>query len=357
MVPRMAPTSGDRSGRDRRLIVGWLALVYLTIFGMVLIGGTTRLSGSGLSMVEWKPLMGTLPPMGEEAWQETFDRYKDFPQYQRVNDWMELEDFKRIFFWEYLHRLMGRAIGLVFAVPWLFFLLRRKLGRRAAMRTFVAFALGGLQGLLGWYMVRSGLVDRPEVSHYRLAAHLGLALLLANYVLWLALDLADRERSGTSRGGVPARDRVVRRVAWGLIALAAIQVTWGAFMAGTRAGFMFPTFPKLGADWLPAGTWALDPGWRNLLENPFTINVVHRVLGTALLVAVPLWAWWSRQAATTVVRRHVLLFAVGVVAAQYMLGVAAVLTSIPVPLGVAHQGGGLVLLSSLLWAAFVFRER
>ena len=332
---------------NNRPVVLWLIAVFAAVCAMVGLGGTVRLTGSGLSMVEWHPLMGTLPPLGQQAWQATFDAYKASPQFEQVNHWMDLAAFKRIFFWEYLHRLVGRLIGVLFALPWLWFVVRRRLVRRDALRTGIAFVLGGLQGLLGWYMVRSGLVDRPEVSHYRLAAHLGLALLLACYLLWLALDLGSER---PTRAAAPAT--TARRIGWLLLALVAIQVTWGAFMAGTRAGFLFPTFPKIGAVWLPGG-WGL----RDIAHHPVAIHVIHRGLGTVLLVAIPAWAWLSRRAADDLRRRRALMLASGVVALQYGLGVAAVLLSVPVSVGVAHQLGGVALLCTLTYAVFVLRDQ
>ncbi|MBW2223699.1 MAG: COX15/CtaA family protein [Deltaproteobacteria bacterium] len=191
-----------------RLVATWLLFLYLMVFAMVIVGGATRLTGSGLSMVQWHPFMGALPPLSESDWTETFQKYQASPQYKLVNHWMLLSDFKRIFLWEYAHRLLGRLIGVFFIVPWLLFLVQRRLDRPLAWKTFVAFLLGGAQGLLGWFMVKSGLVDNPEVSHYRLAAHLGLALLVGQYLLWLFLDLrappakrAPGQPEGTS--GVP----------------------------------------------------------------------------------------------------------------------------------------------------------
>jgi heme a synthase len=330
-----------------RPVITWLIAVWVAVCAMVLLGGTVRLTGSGLSMVEWHPLMGTLPPMGQQAWDATFDAYKASPQFRQVNHWMDLDAFKRIFFWEYLHRLTGRLIGVLFALPWLWFIVRRRLVGRDALRTGVAFVLGGLQGVLGWYMVSSGLVDRPEVSHYRLAAHLALALVVACYLLWLVLDLGDREDRPAARNATAAR-----RVAWLLLALVAVQVVWGAFMAGTRAGFLFPTFPKIGGLWLPGG-WTL----RDIAEHPIAIHVVHRGLGTILLLAIPAWAWLSRRVADNPRRRRALMLSTGAVALQYGLGVACVVLSVPVSLGVAHQLGGVALLSALVYAIFTLRDQ
>jgi len=334
----------------------WLVLVYLAIAAMVMVGGTVRLTGSGLSMVDWQPLMGTLPPLGEEAWGERFEQYKTSPQYSQVNHWMQLADFKRIFLWEYGHRLLGRLLGLLFAVPWLYFVVRGRLRGRDAMRTGVAFVLGALQGVLGWYMVRSGLVDRPSVSHLRLAAHLGLALVVANYVLWLILQGLPASVSAEI-----AADRGPRRAVWrgavALLVLVAVQVLYGALVAGTHAGLLFPTFPDFGGSWWPAGLAAMEPAWRNLRDNPITLHVIHRLLGLALALLIPLWWLRARRAVRSPAQRLAAALLLSVVIAQVGLGVAVVLFSVPVTLGVAHQLGGMALLSCTVFAVFAFGER
>ena len=334
-----------------RPVAVWLASVYVAVCAMVLLGGTVRLTGSGLSMVEWRPLMGALPPMGQDAWQAVFAAYQESPQYLQVNSWMDLAAFKRIFFWEYLHRVVGRGLGLVFFVPWLWFLLRRRLSGRDAGRTAVAFVLGGLQGVLGWYMVASGLVDRPEVSHYRLAAHLSLALVVACYLLWLTLDFGQRSRPVPTAPPRHPGEARIRRLTWALLGLVFVQVVWGAFMAGTRAGLLFPTWPTFGGAWIPPGCCAVG----ELASDPVAIHVVHRWLGTALVALVLAWGWLARSSASTASRRWALVLSAAVVAAQFTLGVATVLAGVPAWLGVAHQGGGVALLSILLYAAFAWR--
>jgi len=341
---------------NSRPVLVWLVLVYLAIAAMVMVGGTVRLTGSGLSMVDWKPLMGTLPPLGEEAWNSKFELYQSSPQYQKVNHWMELEDFKHIFFWEYLHRLLGRAIGLLFAVPWLFFVVRGTLRGRAALRTGVAFVLGGMQGLLGWYMVQSGLVDRPSVSHLRLAAHLGLALLVANYVLWLILEAMPAPQPVLGAHDSKARSRTYLG-ALVLLALISVQVLYGAFMAGTHAGHLFSTFPDFGGRWWPAGMGVMEPLWRDFRDNPITLHLVHRLLGVALLLLVPLWSFRARRAVRCQRQRLAVALLPSVVIAQVGLGVVTVLFSVPVTLAVAHQLGGMTLLSCAVFAVFVFGKR
>ena len=258
------------------LVATWLLCLYLMVFAMVIVGGTTRLTGSGLSMVQWHPLMGALPPLSESDWVETFQKYQASPQYKLVNRWMLLSDFKRIFLWEYAHRLLGRLIGVFFFVPWLFFLVRRRLDGPLAWKTLVAFLLGGAQGLLGWFMVKSGLVDNPEVSHYGLAAHLVLALVVGHYLLWLFLDLrappAGRSRSQPrSTSDAPT---------WSFIALLALQIVFGALMAGKHAGLVAATFPDMNGEWVPSTLFSIEPWWRDPRRKPdqhsFFASLVRR---------------------------------------------------------------------------------
>ena len=331
--------------RDRSVVV-WLASVLLLIFVMVLVGGTTRLTGSGLSMVEWHPLMGTFPPSDAEAWQAVFAKYQESPQYNLVNSWMTLDDFKRIFFWEYVHRLLGRVIGLVFVVPWLVFVIRGKLRGRLAKRTALAFVLGGAQGLMGWIMVKSGLVDMPAVSHYRLAAHLMLALLVAAWVLWIILDLRvprDQPRKSSSPFG---------KASWALVGLISLQCIYGAFMAGTRAGYLYDTFPTLNGEWIPTGLMAMNP-----FSDPTSIQFFHRLLAW-LSAASVLFFWWKTRT-TAVSRKQALVAAalVGLVALQFLLGVFTVVFNMPIVIAVAHQGGGVLLLAAAVVNAHVWAPR
>ena len=318
----------------------WLLLLYLMVFAMVIVGGATRLTGSGLSMVQWHPLMGALPPLSESDWIETFRKYQASPQYKLVNHWMSLSDFERIFLWEYAHRLLGRLIGVVFLVPWLFFAIRRSLDRRLLWKTFVAFLLGGAQGLLGWFMVKSGLVDNPEVSHYRLAAHLILALVVGHYLLWLFLDvrrpLASRSPSPRGMSSVPT---------WSFIALLALQITFGAFMAGKRAGLVAVTFPDMNGEWIPSALFSIEPWWRDLLENPMSIHFLHRFFGaTVSLGAVGLAYWVHRRAGTRSERSLAWLLA-GLTLLQFALGALVVIWSVPLLAAIMHQACAVAILS------------
>ena len=317
----------------------WLSAVFWMIVAMTMIGGTTRLTESGLSMVEWQPLLGALPPLGHQAWLNTFEKYQQTPQFQQVNSWMSLADFQRIFFWEYVHRLFGRSIGLVVGLPWLWFLLRRRMDRSLAWRTFLMLVLGGLQGLLGWYMVKSGLVDLPRVSHLRLAAHLLLAFGVAQYVLWVRRSL-DPEPLGSTRAPASMQAALV-----GLIVLLFLQSAWGAFMAGTRAGLFADSFPDVHGHYLPTAFIGDEPLFTALVMNPGAIHATHRLLAwmlCLLLPAVAVWLW--RQGPPQL--RPPLLWLLGLLALQVVLGAVTVIAHVPIPVAVAHQGVALLMVST-----------
>jgi cytochrome c oxidase assembly protein subunit 15 len=322
-----------------RPVRAWLWTIWAMVLAMVLVGGITRLSGSGLSMVEWRPLMGVLPPTSDAQWLEVFDKYKASPQYQQVNHWMQLEDFKRIFFWEYVHRLLGRLLGAVVFVPWVFFVLRGALSRRLALRTALAFLLGGAQGLMGWYMVMSGLAQRPEVSHFRLAAHLTLAFAVGQWVLWIVLDEATPRRAdgGARRGH--------RRAVVAFIALIVLQSIYGAFMAGTRAGFAYGTFPDMHGHFLP-GPFFSGSLLEDALHSPSAIHYIHRLLGwLCFFFGLGLWAYLRKAEPSAGVRRGAGLVAL-LVFAQLNLGALTVVTRVQLGWAVAHQGLAYLLLSA-----------
>lgn len=332
----------------------WLWSIWALVLMMVIVGGTTRLTGSGLSMVEWHPLMGVLPPLTAADWDAVFERYKAFPQYQQVNHWMGLADFKRIFFWEYVHRLLGRVLGLAFFIPWLVFVSRGQLRGRWAVRTLVALCLGGAQGLLGWYMVRSGLIDRPEVSHFRLAAHLSLAFIAGLWVLWLALDAAGEGAPLDAQAR--AASTALRPAAWGLVALTSMQVVLGAFMAGTRAGLVSRTFPDMNGHYGPGPFFTGPSVIDDALNNPLAIHWLHRafawiVLGAGIAVYVR-----ARALGVPLFRTRA-LGVVHVLGAQFALGVATVMLQVSPPVAVAHQACGYLLMSAALRLCHGLRTR
>lgn len=319
-------------------VIRWLVFVYAMVFVMVLIGGITRLTGSGLSMVEWRPLMGAIPPLTEDAWHEVFEKYKTFPQYQKVNSWMDLEAFKSIFFWEYLHRLWGRLIGLAVFLPWLYFLVQKKLPPKTKVDALIAITLGGAQGLLGWYMVKSGLVDVPQVSHFRLAAHLLLALLVSQWLLWMILNL-----SAPWRGGSPPLPGG-RKLPLALLALLYLQITYGAFVAGKRAGFMSSTFPDMNGEYLPGAFFTGTSLISDLVQNPLAIHYVHRALGTIVLLLLVGAGVWLTQNLSDKNDKRLAKSLIHLVLLQFTLGVGTVLFLVPIPLAVLHQGGAVLLL-------------
>lgn len=326
------------------MIAVWLYGCAAMVFAMVVLGGLTRLTGSGLSMVEWRPVTGILPPMDAAAWQTLFDQYRTSPEFRRVNFWMTVDDFRSIFWLEFLHRLWGRLIGLVFGLPLVYFLIRRWIDPMLGIRLIVLFILGGAQGLLGWYMVASGLVDRPDVSQYRLAAHLMLAVALYGYLLWTALGIGTR-RAHQSR----------YRFHFGLvIAGIALTMTWGALVAGLDAGHIYPSFPLMNGRAIPAEILTMAPWPIDLTENAVTVQFLHRVLGIALVVVV-LALWWRGRGGLRH-RVRALEWLAAAVLIQVGLGVATLLAGVPAALAAAHQAGGLVLLTSAVYAAHVWQR-
>ncbi len=317
----------------------WLCVVLGFIALMVAVGGITRLTESGLSMVEWRPLIGALPPLDERAWHDVFAKYQQTPQYTLVNHWMQLEDFKRIFFWEYIHRLLGRLLGLVFAVPWLVFVARGQVRGPLLRATGIALLLGAAQGGLGWLMVMSGLVDRPAVSHYRLAAHLGLAFGVALWVLWIILSLSPAPEQRASRS--------FRRHAVVTLGLLLTQVVYGAFMAGKRAGLVSSTFPDMNGQFGPSGFVRSAGG---LFSDPVAIHWVHRTLAWLVLGAFA-WLWWRARREPLPIRKAALATAL-ITSVQVGLGALTVVYYVPISVAVIHQQVALVLLCATFFLIF-----
>lgn len=312
---------------------------------MVVLGGYTRLSNSGLSMVEWRPLMGIIPPIGEAQWLAVFHKYQQFPEYQQINQGMTLEAFKGIFLVEYAHRVLGRGIGMLFALPFLYFLITRKTRGVLTLKLFGMLVLGGLQGLMGWYMVKSGLVNDPKVSQYRLTAHLILAVVIYAYILYVAFGLTLPERAQK----LSAQLTKLRKQGMALVLLIIVMIMSGGFVAGTHAGFVYSTFPLMKGRFIPEGLLAHQPMWRNFFENELTVQFDHRMIAYTLCVLVPLFCWKVLQTSTdSGVRTAAVLF-VGMLVVQVSLGISTLVLFVPVPLAVAHQGGALLLLTAAIW--------
>lgn len=326
---------------DRNRIVRWLVTVAALIFVMVVLGGVTRLTESGLSIVEWRPVTGTLPPLSDQAWQAEFDKYKTSPEFQKKNSDFSVADFKTIFWFEYLHRLLGRLIGLVFAVPFFWMLWRRQIPGPLKPQLWLLLGLGALQGFMGWFMVKSGLVDRPEVSQYRLAAHLGLAFAIYGYIVWLVFDLL-RPQHGK-----------FAPFAWALTALIFLQIITGAFVAGIDAGFIYNTWPAMdNGHIIPPGIWTEPPLWPGMFEDHRIVQFNHRMLAYLITLLVGVWWWLNRG---TGAPAHLLALAT---LFQVFAGIVTVviLPYVPAWLAVFHQAGGLVLFTASLYALHRVRK-
>jgi cytochrome c oxidase assembly protein subunit 15 len=329
--------------RADRAVGIWLLVCCAMVFAVMVIGGITRLTESGLSITEWKPVTGVLPPLSEAEWQREFEAYRQIPQYQEINRGMSLADFKTIYWWEYVHRLWARLIGLVFAGPLLIFFVRRQIRRPLVPHLVAMFVLGGLQGALGWYMVASGLSLRTEVSQYRLAAHFLTAMAIYSYMFWFALKLLwPPPPSGTGAA--------LRRHVLALAALLLLTMTFGAFVAGVNGGLVYNSFPLMGGQWIPGDAFH---GADSPFEDPVTAQFIHRWLAVgAVALAVALWV---RRLGRSVpgAGRIDLLAAMALV--QAGLGVATLLLMVPIPLAAAHQAGAIVLWTLTLWALHAAR--
>jgi heme a synthase len=348
-VPALAVTRVlSRAPSAERQVALWLLVCCAMVFLMVLIGGVTRLTESGLSITQWQPVTGIVPPLDEAQWQAEFARYQAIPQYRAIHSGMTLDEFKGIFFWEYLHRLWGRLIGVAFAAPFVYFLARRRIPKSLAPKLALIFALGALEGGIGWYMVTSGLEDRIEVSQYRLALHLAMAVLIYAAMLWTALDLLQPSHA---RNGTAA----LRHGASLVLLLAFITLIAGSFVAGTRAGYIDNTFPLMEGRFVPSGYWHEAPAWRNFFENLVAVQFDHRVLAeTTLAATLALWLRSLRAHLALSQRRAINLLAV-LALLQVGLGIATLLSVVDLPVAALHQAGALALITTGLVARHSLR--
>lgn len=336
--------------KDNKRVIYWLFTGCLLIFIMVVVGGITRLTHSGLSISNYKLISGTIPPMNETEWLAAFELYKQYPEYQKLNNHFSLQDFKDIYFWEWLHRVIGRFIGLVFLIPFLYFLVKKQLTKPTIKKCLILLFLGSIQGFLGWYMVKSGLVDNPDVSHYRLAAHLTTAFITFAYTFWVALDLI-----------FPIKKQIIKQfrnlIRFGLAVLM-LQIIYGAFVAGLDAGFVHNHWPMMSEGEFMHETVLIEqnPIYKNFFEGKSGVQFVHRTL--AYLVAILILIIWkkSKNLNLTIFQFkgiNTLLIMVGI---QFALGVFTILLQVPVWLGVAHQVGAFFLLTAMTFTLHRFSK-
>lgn len=342
-LPANARTVAAGETRTPRAVATWLLVCCALVFAMVAVGGVTRLTHSGLSIVEWQPIVGTLPPLSEAQWLDTFAKYQLTPEYQKVNHGMSLAEFQAIFWWEYFHRLLGRMIGVVFLLPLLWFWWRGQIDRPLALKLTGIFVLGGLQGAMGWYMVKSGLVDDPRVSQYRLTAHLSIAFAIYAMMLWTALGLLFP--GARTADGAQSR---LRRFSWIVTATIAYMVITGGFVAGTHAGLAYNTFPLMNGHLVPPEIFLLEPWYLNFFNNMATVQFDHR-LGAWLLVLLVPWFWLqARHVALDSRARMAIWLLAGMLALQIALGISTLLLVVPLTLAAMHQAGAVLLLTAAL---------
>lgn len=329
--------------KDRPIVI-WLFSGCLLIFIMVAIGGMTRLTHSGLSMVEWNLFIGSVPPTTEAHWVELFDKYKQYPEYQLVNFNISIDEFKSIFYWEYGHRMFGRLIGLVFIFPFLFFWIRKKISKQLMPKLLIILGMGAFQGFLGWYMVKSGLVKEPDVSHYRLAMHLITAFITFAYTFWVALSLIyPKTQNGSETKGLKKWLQL-------LLGLVLVQILWGAYVAGLNAGKVYNSWPKMGDQWIAEGVTAMEPWWHNFVEGLAGVQFVHRYLAyvvVGLILFIYFRARKLKLVSSQLKGLNFLLIAVGF---QFVLGIFTLIYSVPTTLGLLHQLGAFVLLATAVFS-------
>jgi cytochrome c oxidase assembly protein subunit 15 len=336
--------------KDNKKVIYWLFTGCFLIFVMVVVGGITRLTHSGLSISDYKLITGTIPPLNEQEWQEAFELYKQFPEYQKLNYHYGIEDFKNIYFWEWLHRVIGRLIGVVFIIPFLYFLLTKQLSKPTIKKSLILLFLGGFQGFLGWYMVKSGLVDRPDVSHYRLAMHLTTAFITFAYTFWVALDLIYPTKKEINKAF-----RNFIRVTMVVLLL---QIIWGAFVAGLDAGFIHNHWPLMADGKLIHETVYIEqePLIKNFIEGKSGVQFIHRYLAYVVVILIGVLAYKARKMQPSTLQKKGVKALLLLVFVQFVLGVFTLLLGVPVWLGVAHQVGAFFLLTAMTFTLHRFSK-
>jgi heme a synthase len=326
-----------------RPIIIWLFAGCLLIYAMVVIGGITRLTHSGLSMVEWNMIVGSLPPMSDAEWQVPFEKYQQTPEYKVINTQFTLDEFKSIYWWEYIHRFLGRMIGVVFIIPFLYFYFTKKLDKTLFRKMIVLLGLGAFQGILGWFMVKSGLQKEPSVSHFRLAAHLISAFTVFGFTFWFALDLLYPKAVEQNQISIK-----VKRYARITFAVIVLQIVYGAFVAGLKAGLFYNTFPHMGDRYIPETAYAGDSFFQNFFENPAGVQFVHRYIAYLVVIMV-VYVWEkSRKINLSKLQHKASNWMVSIVFVQFLLGIITLLYAVPVTMGVLHQTGAFFLFASSL---------
>ncbi|MCT4641092.1 MAG: COX15/CtaA family protein [Bacteriovoracaceae bacterium] len=332
-----------------KAVVTWLYLVCFLVFSMVFIGGITRLTDSGLSMVDWKPLMGAIPPLNEVQWNTVFDKYKQFPEYNQVNYSMTLSQFKFIFFWEYFHRLMGRLVGVVFFFPFVYFWFKGKINGHKG-KLFVAFLLGGSQGLLGWYMVKSGLVDRPDVSHFRLAAHLFLAFIIIGFIFWITFEMKLKHILK------PVLNKKLLKILSVFFFLLCFQIIYGAFVAGLDAGIGFNTWPLMAGSFISKSAYSAGSLWVNIFYNPVMIQFIHRTIAILLLI-IGFLLYFNVRGLENSVQKKSIIYCLVILFLQFVLGVSTLVLEVPIWAASIHQVVACILFVLTLRSIYIFSRK
>ncbi|NOT71786.1 MAG: COX15/CtaA family protein [Hyphomicrobium sp.] len=353
-MPGLSPKAqaarrAGKSSQDASAAVEvWLWLVAALVLAMIVVGGATRLTDSGLSITEWKPILGAIPPLSEADWLVAFEKYKQIPEYQLVNKGMSLAGFKFIFWWEWSHRFLGRMIGVAFALPLLAFWMLKRLRPGSGLKFLGVLALGGLQGGIGWYMVSSGLADRVDVSQYRLALHLSVAMTILALVVWLALD----ERAARMGSAAPNAVASVRRFASPLLALIGVQIVLGAFVAGLKAGLVYNTWPLMNGQMIPSDYWIAEHGLLSLFDSHAAVQFNHRIAAFLVFAAAIYQAIRALNGGATGQALASAVVLAGAVLVQAMLGIFTLLLHVPLALGLLHQGGAAIVLAIAVWHVF-----
>ncbi|MFN3404623.1 MAG: COX15/CtaA family protein [Cytophagaceae bacterium] len=344
----MNEINNANQGGNKKIIL-WLFTGAIMVYSMVIIGGITRLTGSGLSITEWNVISGTLPPLNHDEWVESFEKYKQFPEYQKKNSGMQLGEYKKIFFWEYFHRLIGRTIGIVFIIPFLWFYFTRQLYKSLTRKLLIIFSLGGLQGFMGWYMVKSGLVNLPYVSHYRLSIHFFLALTLIVVILITALSEMGVKRVKSSTDA--------KLLLYLILLLTIVQTFYGTLTAGLKAGFGYNTFPDMNGEWIPASVVLFKPAWINLFDNGTMVQFLHRWLGITLffVAGASLYYTYRTKKNTNLITGNLLLFLA--ITAQALLGIFTLIYKVPISLGVIHQGFAIIVVCTNIYLIYITRYK